>query len=110
MVKLYKSTIRTIFEYCSLCIINAAECHIIKLQLIQNQALRLVLRTPAYVSIDDLHDCSGIPRIKDHIIEFARKRFLSMEHRSPLIGQVIYEYSEVKHITENASALDTIYS
>ena len=110
IVKLYKSTIRSLFEYSSLCIINAAECHMKKLQLIQNQALRVILRTPAYVSIDDLHDCSGIPRIKDHIKEFARKRFLSMEYRSPLIGQVIDEYSKVKHITENASALDMIYT
>ena len=108
MGKLYKATIRSVFEYGSLCIINAAETHLQKLQLIQNQALRVILKTPAYVSIDDLHDCSGIPRVKDHLINFARKRFSSMKQRSPLIAALIQEYSLVKHIKENASVLDVI--
>ena len=108
MRKLYEATIRSIFEYCSLCIINAAESHLQKLQLIQNQALRVILRTPAYVSIHDLHDCSGIPQIKDHLVNFAKKRFRSMEQRSPLIGAVLQEYEQVKHISTNASTLDVI--
>ena len=96
------------FEYCSLCIVNAAECHLQKLQLIQNQALRVILRMPAYVTINDLHDCSGIPQIKDHLKNFAKKRFLNMEQRSPLIGVVIQEHEQVKHIHENTSTLDVI--
>ena len=110
MKRLYEATIRSLFEYCSLCIINAAECHLQKLQLIQNQALRVILRMPAYVAIKDLHDYSGIPQVKDHLKNFAKKRFWVMEHRSPLIGAVIQEYEQVKHINENASTLDVINS
>ena len=108
MKRLYEATIRSLFEYCSLCIVNAAECHLQKLQLIQNQALRVILRMPAYVTIDDLHDCSGVSRVKDHLINFAKKRFLNMEQRSPLIGAVIQEYDQFKHIHENTSTLDVI--
>ena len=110
MAKLYMATIRSIFEYCSVCIINAAETHLQKLQLIQNQALRVIMRTPAYVAIDDLHDCSGLPRIKEHLIKFAQRRFASMERSSPLIEKTIEEYKQVRHITTNASALDVMNS
>ena len=109
MAKLYAATIRSIFEYCSVCIINAAETHMQKLQLIQNQALRIVLRTPAYVSINDLHDSSGLLKIKEHLIQFAQRRFANMERSSPLISKTVEEYAQVKHIRENASVLDVIY-
>ena len=108
MWALYRATIRTIFEYCSVCIISAAETHLQKLQLIQNQALRVILKTPAYVSIHDLHDCSGLGKIKDHLKEFAQKRLESMKVQSPLIEKVMEDYSHVKHIKENASILDVI--
>ena len=108
MGRLYKSIIRSIFEYSSLCVINAAECHIKKLQLIQNQALRVILKTPAYVSLEDLHDCSGLPKVKDHLKLFATKRFTCMKERSPLIKNLIDEYNQVKQIQENMSALDII--
>ena len=38
LMTLYKSTIRSIFEYGAICTVTAAECHHEKLQLIQNQA------------------------------------------------------------------------
>ena len=105
---LYKTIIRSIFEYSSVCIINAAETHMNKLQLVQNQAIRIMLRTPAYVSIKDLHDCSGIPLIKDHLIQHAKKRIKDMERLSPILGPTIATYQLLKHIKENASTLDVI--
>ena len=108
LATLYKSTIRSIFEHSSICLINAAEAHIQKLQLIQNQALRVILNTPSYVTIKDLHDCSGLPMIKSHLTDYARNRISSMKRNSPIIGSVIQEYDVVKHIRENASALDVI--
>ena len=105
---LYKKTIISIFEYCSICIVNAAESHIAKLQLIQNMAMRVILQTPAYVSINDLHDCAGLTPIKTYLIESAKRRISSMEKSSPLIRDVIEEYGSVAHIKENMSTLDTI--
>ena len=108
MKDLYLKSIVSIFEYSSICIINASEAHMKKIQLVQNQSIRVILRTPAYVSIDDLHDCTGLPLVKRHLIEFAKKRVLSMEKNSPLIKEVIEEHKSLAHIKENVSTLDVI--
>ena len=108
MKNLYTHSIRPIFEYCTLCIINAAETHINKIQLIQNQAMRIILKTPAYVSIKDLHDSAGLPLIKEHLIECAKKGLSRMEKSSPLIQSVISDHRNVAHVKENESALDVI--
>ena len=105
---LYKTTIRSIFEYGSICIVSAAETHIRKMQMVQNQAIRIMLQTPAYISIKDLHDCSGLPLVKDHLIEHARKRIKDMERLSPILEPTIAKYHQIKHIKENASTLDVI--
>ena len=110
LASLYKSIIRPLFEYSSLCIVNAAEVHLEKLQLVQNQSIRVILKTPRYVSIKDLHDCSGIKRITDHLVSFARGRFDTMRRSSPLIEETLINYNRVRHIRENASCLDVIGS
>ena len=108
LLKIYNATIKSIFEYASVCILNAADNHIEKLQLIQNQALRVILKTPAYVAIKDLHDCSGLPTIRSHLTDFAKKRLSAMKKVSPLIVKVIEEYRTVQHINENKSLFDII--
>ena len=108
MLHLYKSIIRSLFEYCSLCIINAADAHIRKFQLLQNQAMRIISKSPAYVSIEDLHDCCNLPHIKDHLTQTARKNLAVIQRASPLVGEVIAEYNRVKNIKENASILDVL--
>ena len=67
-----------------------------------------MLKTPAYVAINDLHDCTGLLTVKQHLIGMAKKRITTMEKSSPLIGEVIEEHKRVAHITENASTLDVI--
>ena len=108
LLKIYNSTIRSIFEYSSLCITNAAETHIEKIQIVQNQALRLVLGTPSYVAIKDLHDCAGAKTVKDHLKEFARKRLTAIQATSPLVRKTIENFRKVQHIRENASTLDVL--
>ena len=108
MLHLYKSIIRSIFDYCSLCIISAAETHIQKLQLVQNQTMRIISRTPAYVAIDDLHDCCGLTHIKDYLKESAKKKLNLMKRTSPLIHDIFTEFALVKHISRNASILDAL--
>ena len=110
LAHLYQSLIIPVFEYSSLCIINAAEVHIEKLQLIQNMALRAIMGCPKYISTSDLHDCTGFLPIKDHLISFARKRLDSMQKNSPLVARPIHQYGLVRHIIANKSPLDVIYS
>ena len=108
LIHLYRSIIRPIFEYGSLCYINAAEVHLEKLQLLQNQALRVVMQSPKFTSIKDLHDCTGSSLIKDHLISDARHRLQTMRKNSPLIQNVMTDYQTVRHIHENASPLDIL--
>ena len=108
LIQLYSSIIQPIFEYGSLCYINAAEVHLDKLQLLQNQALRVVMQIPKFTSIKDLHDCTGSTLIKDHLISHAKHRLNTMQKNSPLIQKVIIDHQALQHIPENASPLDII--
>ena len=108
LLMLYKSTIRSIFEYSDIGITTAAECHLRKLQLVQNQALRLTLATPAYVSIHDLHDCSGLKPVSQHLKDFAQKRLTRLKQTSPILAHTIQEHTTVQHIKENTSLLDIL--
>ena len=110
LVHLYTSIVHPLYEYSCISMINAADCHIEKLQMIQNQALRVVLKCPAYISIKDLHDYSGLPLIKDHLIKFAKGRLNAIRKASPLVEKTIQNYEEVKHIRQNASVLDVLTS
>ena len=108
MIHLYRSIIMPIFEYGSVCIINAAEVHLNKIQLLQNQALRVVTHSPQYISINDLHDITGSALIKKHLIQNAKHRIQTMIKNSPIVKEVIQEHNTLKHIQENASPLDVI--
>ena len=74
----------------------------------QNQALRIILKTPKYVATPDLHDISGLTPIKQHLIEFGSKRLKSLVKSSPIMGETIAQWNQVKHIEENASPLDVL--
>ena len=108
MIHLYRSIIRPIFDYGSICIINAADAHLDKLQLLKNQALRVVMNCPRYVPLRDLHDCTGTPFIKSHLLVDAKNRLRVMKTNSPIIGKVIAQHCTLQHIQENASTLDII--
>ena len=110
LANLYQSLIIPIFEYGSICTINAAEVHIEKLQLIQNMSLRVIMNSPRYVSIKDLHDCTGFPLIKNHLIAFARLRLESMRKNSSILEISIQRYQQVRHIHANKSPLDVLFN
>ena len=103
---LYTSTIVFVFEYPSISIGTAADTHLQKLQLVQNQAMRVILNTPGFISINDLHDSTGLRPVKEHILRSTESRIASLEKMSPIMSTTINEYMEVRHIAENASILD----
>ena len=86
---------------------NASQCHLDKLQVLQNQALRVVPRVPSYVPTKILHDASGISMIKDHLLEIAKNRIRNLK-RNPLVKNTIDNHEAVKNIIENQSPLDVI--
>ena len=108
LLQLYKAIVRPIFEYSSIAHVNAANCHQLKLQGLQNAALRNILKVPSYISIESLHDASGLPMLHQHTIDFAKKRLEAMKTTSPLISDVINEFETVAHIAVHKSPLDFI--
>ena len=109
LAELYKTIIVPIFEYSSICTINAADVHIEKLQLLQNTAMRTITNNPAYITINDLHDCTGFQPIKSHLISYAKLRLDTMRQNSTILEKSIHEFEQVRHIHENRSVLDILY-
>ena len=110
LLKLYKAIVRPIFEYSSIAHVNAANCHQIKLQRIQNAAIRSILKLPVYISTDILHDASGLPPLHDHIIQFGKRRLQSMKRRSPIVQEVVEQFETVAHRTTWKSPIEYLLS
>ena len=106
--KLYNATIRTIFEYASICIVSAAEVHLGKLEVIHNEALRIILKLPAYIPVKIMNDCAGQIPIKTHLIRFAKERISCLRQSSPLVRKSIEDYSQIRINQYNFSPLDAL--
>ena len=106
LLKLYKAIVWPIFEYSSIAHVNAAQCHQIKLQRIQNAAIRSILKLPAYIHIDILHDASGLPQLHQHTIQFGKKRLQTMLRKSPILEEVVDQFNQVSDVTTWKSPLE----
>ena len=108
LLHLYRAIVRPIFEYSSVAHISAAQCHQLKLQQLQNSAIRCILGIPRYTSTEILHDASGLAKLHQHNIAFAKKRLSSMKTSSPLIQDTLDQFQRVAHISAHKSPLDYI--
>ena len=108
LAHLYQAIILPVFEYSSICSICAADVHIEKLQLVQNMALRVVMSSPRYTSLKDLHDCTGFKPVKAHLTSFAKRRLDAMRKSTRILESSILDYNNVKHIQTNQSPLDIL--
>merc|ERR1712240_485335 len=73
LIRLYKVFIRSIFEYGSVCFLHCPETTLNILQKIQNKAIRISLKLPAYTSIKLLHESACLPMIKARFIDLGQK-------------------------------------
>ena len=64
---LYRSYIRPIMTYACPVFSNCADCHMRRLQVLQNKCLRMVLNAPFRTRISSLHHRSEIPKIKSFV-------------------------------------------
>ena len=108
LLHLYRAIVRPIFEYSSIAHVSAAECHQLKLQQLQNSAIRCSLGIPRYTNTEILHDASGLAKLHQHNIAFAKKRLSSMKTSSPLIQDTLDQFQQVAHISAHKSPLDFI--
>lgn len=68
-VRVYKTYIRPVLTYGCQIFINAAKCHLSKLQLLQNKILRMILNTDwsDFVSTSAIHDSTNVPLMNEFI-------------------------------------------
>ena len=106
--QLYNSTIQSIFEYSSVCIISAADCHLGKLQLIQNEALRTILKVPVYMPIPRMNDAANQTNVKDHLSLIAKNRIKALQESSALVQETVDKFNSIRKSHFNTSPLDII--
>ena len=58
-----------------------------------------ILKLPAYISTNILHDASGLPTLHEHTIQFGKKRLQSMLRKSPIVQEVTEQFQLVAHRT-----------
>ena len=93
-IKLYNQYIRCLFEYSPLSLISLSKTHLYKLQIIQNDAIRLAYKFPRYVSIKYLHDTTNTEMLEMRLKQLALKQYTKMLIVNPQI-----KYLEQKSIT-----------
>ena len=88
LIHIYKQCVRPIFEYGSLLTITVSDNIISKIQRLQNTFIRLALRLPKYILSKLLHDSTGLPYVKDHLLSCATKS-LDRIAQNPLVEALI---------------------
>ena len=84
LIQIYKQCVRPIVEYGSLLAITASDRIISKIQWLQNKFIRLALRLPKCILPKLLHDSTGLPYVKDHLLTCATKS-LNRIAQNPLV-------------------------
>ena len=84
LIQIYKQCVRPIFEYGSLSTITALDHIISKIQWLQNKFIWLSLHLPKYILPKLLHDSTGLPYVKDHLLTCATKS-LDIIAQNPLV-------------------------
>lgn len=86
---LYKSVIRPILTHGAPLMNNIAECHIKKLQVIQNKCLRHILGKGRYTKIVDLHNKADIIYVHEYINKLSKNFYeKTIDHDSLLIKNI----------------------
>lgn len=91
---IYKSIIRPTMTYAATVWGYAANCHMKKLQTIQNKTLRLVFDAPWFVRNTQLHQDAQLPTIREFLQDSATKLYGTIQdHDNPLI-RTLGDYNE----------------
>ena len=100
LVKLYGVYIRSIFEYGGVSFLHVPDATLKPLQVIQNEAIRICLNLPSYISIDRLHEYSCLPRIRERLTQLGSALLGKMKTTNPLIKDLVdqKERENLNHI------------
>lgn len=96
---LYRSYIRPIMTYACPIFSNCADCHMRRLQTLQNKCLRMVLNAPFRTRITTLHKKTGIPMIKPFMEKLTKNFYKQSAKSSNKLVSRLGDYSRMPGLT-----------
>ena len=76
--------------------------------MIQNEAMRIVLKVPAYMPIVRLNDCANQINVKAFLKSVALGKVKRLYEKSPLVKDTVNHFRQLKASDYNTSPLDVI--
>ena len=93
MVRIYILLIRSLIEYSSILFSCLNNQHKNKLQIIQNNCLRIILNKPKHFSIIELHKLGNITKLDERFTKLNSKFIMkSLVTNNPLLTDLALEY------------------
>lgn len=94
-IRVYKSCIRPILTYGCPVFSNAANCHINKLQLLQNKILRMILdiKWNDFISTSSVHDSAKVPNIAEFINRLTENFYKKVSNHPSSLYATLGQYN-----------------
>ena len=108
LINLYKIYVRPLFEYGSAAFIAAPAEQIRKIQKVQNEAIRIGLRLPSYLSIKLIHDAACLSKIEDRFKELNKSLINTMIANNEYIKDLAQNRQTETFITNTLSPIEVI--
>ena len=102
LVQLYKTYIRPIIEYGSFCFLAAPKQQFMKLDKIQNEALRTCLHLPSYIRTSLLHEYASVKTLSTRLFDLNKKLLTKMSTFSPDVKKLVENYNADERAFESA--------
>ncbi len=100
LIQIYFTLIRSVIEYSAIIAPALGICNYKKIQIIQNNALRIILHVKRieHLNIDELHKRAGVNKIEERLYEL-RKRYIenAIDDDNPLVKETVSEYNRFKN-------------
>ena len=93
---IYNALIGSIFTYSFFAIARIAKTNMKRLQTVQNRAIRSSYRLDWCSPVGLIHEISGLPLIKDRLINLGKRYIGIVEGRSELMELLVSEYNAAK--------------
>ena len=93
LMKLYKIYIRPVIEYGSIAFSTAPKTQLIRLEQIQNEAIRISLRLPRYIRKSLLNQYASIQSIDDRLLRLNSSLLNTMKIKNDHVNWLVQNYS-----------------
>ena len=106
LIRLYKVYVRPLFEYGCLAFLHA-EHEIKRLQILQNEFIRICLKIPRYIRVDLIHEAAGLELVGDRLKQLSAHLFTKM-NQLPSIQEIVNLHNNTLPLNRYLSPLDLI--